>query len=63
MLFDEDPAALRGWNHRDVFVSIIDTREPKQSPPTPHKVVFPWIPDRPLGNRTWRALSPGLSFV
>lgn len=63
MLFDKDPAALRGWNHRDLYVSIVDTRHPTQAPPTPLKILFPWIPDRPLGNRTWRAFSPGLTFV
>jgi hypothetical protein len=59
---DADPGALPAFANRAMYVSTMDTRRPS-APSVPTKVLFPFESSAPIGNRTWRAISPSISFV
>ena len=64
LLYEQDAAALPGWDHQALFVATLNVRSPGAAGPSaPARVAMPFRSDQPLGNRTWRALEVGMSFV
>ena len=64
LLFDRDMDALPSWDHKAIYVATFDVRDPEVTQPSaPRKIALPFYSAKPLGNRTWRVLSPGLSFL
>ena len=65
LLFERDANSLPGFDHKDLFVATLNVRGDPESgyPSKPQKVTMPFRSDKPLGNRTWRALQPTMSFL
>ena len=64
LLFDRDTDALPGFDHKAIYVATLDVRDPEVAQPSaPHKIELPFHSGAPLGNRTWRVLSPSMSFL
>jgi hypothetical protein len=64
LLFEQDTTAIHGWDHKQLYISTLDVRDPESAgPSTPVKVTIPFHSMKPLGSRTWRALEPSISFL
>ena len=66
LLVEIDPDVKPAFANKAMYVSVLNTRNPT-APSTPAKIDFPFVAAGPagstLGNRTWRATMPGLSFL
>lgn len=63
LLVESDPDVKPAYSNKAMFVAALNTRA-LTTPTTPAKIGFPFVAaGSTLGNRTWRATMPGLSFL
>ena len=63
LLVESDRDVKPAYANKAMFVSALNTRAPT-APSTPSKIDFPFLAaGSTLGNRTWRATMPGMSFL
>jgi hypothetical protein len=65
LMFEQDTGSLPGFDHKQLYVSTLSVRDHESAGPSvPQKLTLPFHSrDKPVGSRTWRALSPSISFL